>query len=241
MGSTCRDRWLQTLVCGFQPQTSAPKRGDTEVSWRCKVIFSSVCKFNKPEIHILMRCWFVIPIYKDIWYHANANVFNYYSISSEIIKQADRGMSMHHRNGPLARSVKLRIAHAADMPGTFSSPPTSKETVSKWSRHASRHVRDARAVMHVGIANPRWRGKCSRHFRRMRNPQFYVSGKRPIAMTFDALPTRKFSDSAQKYTTQYDAVMKLSIMFKILLILRVWMLGLNHCSTVCNTMFYRTA
>ena len=35
----------------------------------------------------------------------------------------------------------------------------------------------ARAVMHVGIANPRWRGK---HSRRMRNPNFYVSGKRPI-------------------------------------------------------------
>ena len=34
--------------------------------------------------------------------------------------------------------------------------------------------------MHVGIANPRWRGKCSRHSRRMRNPQFCVSGKRPI-------------------------------------------------------------
>ena len=28
----------------------------------------------------------------------------------------------------------------------------------------------------------RWRGKRSRHSRRMRNSQFYVSGKRPIAM-----------------------------------------------------------
>ena len=34
--------------------------------------------------------------------------------------------------------------------------------------------------MHVGIANPRWRGKCSRHSWRMRNLQFCVSGKRPI-------------------------------------------------------------
>ena len=34
--------------------------------------------------------------------------------------------------------------------------------------------------MHVGIANPRWRGKRSRQSRRMRNPQFYVSGKRPM-------------------------------------------------------------
>ena len=34
----------------------------------------------------------------------------------------------------------------------------------------------ARAV----IANPRLRGKLSRNSRRMRNPQFYVSGKRPM-------------------------------------------------------------
>ena len=37
-------------------------------------------------------------------------------------------------------------------------------------------------MMHVGIANPRWRGKCSRHSRRMRNPPFYVSGKRPMGL-----------------------------------------------------------
>ena len=48
------------------------------------------------------------------------------------------------------------------------------------SRHASRHVRHARVLMHVGIANPWWRGKHSRHSWCMRNPQFYVSGKRPM-------------------------------------------------------------
>ena len=31
-------------------------------------------------------------------------------------------------HGPLTRYVKLRVAHAPDMPGTFSPPPTSKET-----------------------------------------------------------------------------------------------------------------
>ena len=41
---------------------------------------------------------------------------------------------------------------------------------------------DARAAMHVGIANSRRRGKRSRHSQSMRNPQFYVSGKRPIAI-----------------------------------------------------------
>ena len=61
-------------------------------------------------------------------------------------------------HGTLTRYVKLRVAHAPGMPGKFSPPPTSKETASKGSRHASRHVRDTRAVMHVGIANPRWPG-----------------------------------------------------------------------------------
>ena len=48
----------------------------------------------------------------------------------------------------------------------------------------------ARAVTHMPGCMPgslthgflwrRWRGKRSRHSRRMRNPQFYISGKRPI-------------------------------------------------------------
>ena len=54
----------------------------------------------------------------------------------------------------------------------FPPPPISKETDSWRSRHASRHVRDARAVMHVGIAHLRWRGKRSRHSRRMRTRNF---------------------------------------------------------------------
>ena len=59
---------------------------------------------------------------------------------------------------------------------------TSKETASLWSRHARRHVRHARAVMHVGIANPRLRWKRYRLSRHIRNPQFYVTGKRPMCL-----------------------------------------------------------
>ena len=62
-------------------------------------------------------------------------------------------------HGPLARYVKLWVAHTPGMPGMFSAPPTSKESASYRSRHASRHVRHARDVMHDGIANPHWRGK----------------------------------------------------------------------------------
>ena len=72
------------------------------------------------------------------------------------------------------------VAHGPGMPGTFSPPPASMENASLWSRHTSRHVRYARAVMHAGISILWGRGKRSRHSRRMRNPKFYVSGKRPI-------------------------------------------------------------
>ena len=39
---------------------------------------------------------------------------------------------------------------------------------------------DERAVMHVGIAYPQWRKTRSLHSWCMRNPQFYVSGRRPM-------------------------------------------------------------
>ena len=59
-------------------------------------------------------------------------------------------------------------------------------TSSQRSRHASRRVRRARAVMHAGIANYLFpsksicRGKRFRHSWCMRNPQIYVSDKRPM-------------------------------------------------------------
>ena len=71
---------------------------------------------------------------------------------------------------------KIAGCACTGMPGTFSPTPASKETASQLSRHASRHVRHARVVMHVGIAIPWLWVKRSRHSRRMRNSQFYVSG-----------------------------------------------------------------
>ena len=82
-------------------------------------------------------------------------------------------------NGPLTRYVKLRIAHAPAMPGTFSTP----------SRVSDPDMHHGTCVTHVPWCMPgsltngfiwsRWRGKHCWHPRRMRNPQFYVSGKRP--------------------------------------------------------------
>ena len=72
------------------------------------------------------------------------------------------------QHGPLTRYVKLRVAHAPEMPWTFSVPPR----VSDPDMH-----HDTR-VMHAGIANKRFplksvAGKTLHwHSRCMRNPQF---------------------------------------------------------------------
>ena len=84
------------------------------------------------------------------------------------------------KHGPLSGYVKLRVAHAPGMPGTFSPPP--------WISDPGMH--HGMCITHVPWCMPRslisgflwsrWRGKRSRRSRRMRNPQFYISGKRPI-------------------------------------------------------------
>ena len=82
--------------------------------------------------------------------------------------------------GLLARYVKLRFAHAPGMPGTFSPTPRVRDP----------DMHHGTCVTHVpwcmsgsltsGFLWNRWWGKRSRHYRRMHNPQFYISGKRPM-------------------------------------------------------------
>ena len=76
--------------------------------------------------------------------------------------------------------IKLRVAHAPGMPGTFSPPPR----VSDSDMHHGTCVTHVPWCMTVSLTNGfilnRWRGKRSRHSRRMRNPQFCVSGKKLI-------------------------------------------------------------
>ena len=81
------------------------------------------------------------------------------------------GLQRIKYNAPLTKYVKLRVALAPGMPGTFSPPPRVSDP-------------DMCAVMPGSLTNGflwgRWRRKRSRHSRRMRKSQFYVSGKRPI-------------------------------------------------------------
>ena len=81
--------------------------------------------------------------------------------------------------------IKLLIAHAQGMLVTFSQPLTSNESASERSRHASRHVRHARPVMHVGTANPRWWGK---HSRRCATRNFTYLAKAHVYGSINGLP-----------------------------------------------------
>ena len=86
-----------------------------------------------------------------------------------------------HSHGPLTRYVKLRVAHAPGMPGTFSPSPRVSDPDMQHGTCA-RHVPWCMpGSPTTGFLWNQWRGKRSRHSRRMYNPQFYVSGKRPMA------------------------------------------------------------
>ena len=107
-------------------------------------------------------------------------------------------------HGPLARYVKLRIASAPGMPGTFSPPPR----VSDPGMHHSTFVTHVPWCMLGSITSgflwSRWRGKRSRHSRRMRNPQFYVSGKRPMTYLNAGTYHRQHSDNGNKLQLSRD-------------------------------------
>ena len=87
----------------------------------------------------------------------------------------------HVSHGPLTRYVKLLVAHASGIPGTFS-PPT---LVSDPDMHHGTCVTHVPWYMPGSLISgflwSQWRGKRSR---RMRNAQFYVSGKRPVECHF---------------------------------------------------------
>ena len=78
----------------------------------------------------------------------------------------------------LSRYAKLPVAHVPGMPGTFSPTPW----VSDPDMNRGACVTHVSWCMLGSLASGflwcRWRGTLSRHSRRLRNPQFYVSDRR---------------------------------------------------------------
>ena len=99
---------------------------------------------------------------------------------SWISVQDDLARHYLHSHGPLARNVKLRVAHAPGMTGTLSPPPRVSDPDMHHGTCVTHVPWCMPASLTSGFAWSRWRGKRSRHSRRMRNPQLYVFGKRPI-------------------------------------------------------------
>ena len=83
-------------------------------------------------------------------------------------------------NGLLVRYVNVQVARAPEMPGTFSLSPRVSDT----DMHRGTCVTQVPWCMSELLTSDFlwswWRRKRSRHSRRMRNPQFYVSGKMSI-------------------------------------------------------------
>ena len=111
-------------------------------------------------------------------YNKSIATTNATHIALPLLKSLKHILAPSH--GPPTRYVKLRVAHAQGMPGTFSQAPR----VSNLGMHYGTCVTHVPWCMLGSLTSgflwSRWRGKRSRHSRRMRNPPFYVSGKRPI-------------------------------------------------------------
>ena len=113
------------------------------------------------------------------------------------LKEETKCFLMDLVHGPLARYVKLWVANAPGMSGTFSLPPR----VSDLDMHHGTCITHMPWCMPgsltVGFFWSRFRGKHSRHSRRMCNPQFYLSGKRPILYGYGPSLTQWKNNSMQ--------------------------------------------
>ena len=83
-------------------------------------------------------------------------------------------------NGRRARYVKLQVAHASGMQGTFSLPPRDSDPDMHHGTCVTRVPWCLPGSQTGGFLWSRKWGKRSQHSRRMRNQQFYVSDKRPV-------------------------------------------------------------
>ena len=93
---------------------------------------------------------------------------------------SDTGHRHMPSHGPLTRYAKLWVAHAPRVPGTFPRHRKRKPLVSSLGMHHDTCVTPVPWCM-SGSLTGGWRGKRTRHPWRMRNPQFYLSGKRPMS------------------------------------------------------------
>ena len=94
-------------------------------------------------------------------------------------KNVIRNLTIH---GPLTRYAKLWVAHAPGMPGTFSPRPRVSDPDMYHGTCVTHMPWRMLGSLTSGFLWCQWRGTRFWHSRRMRNPQFCISGKRPMAI-----------------------------------------------------------
>ena len=138
-------------------------------------LYVCVLRLNSCNLYLIMSYW------HRLW---NVHCTEVTPISLNLLVQfwIMEIVNISSNNGPLVRYIKLQVAHAPGMPGTFS-PPSRESDPGKHHGTCVTHVPWCMlGSITSGFLWGRWRGKLSRHSRRMRSiPQFYVSGKRPMA------------------------------------------------------------
>ena len=121
-----------------------------------------------------------------VWVITTVGFFNIYDCSSRTCDFTSHDVSlkpklpMKFRQWASHRYVILRVGHASGMPGTFSPPPWGSDPNMQHGTCATHVPWCMPGSLTSGVLWSRWWGKRSRHSRRKRNPQFYVSGKRPM-------------------------------------------------------------
>ena len=85
---------------------------------------------------------------------------------------------MVHSDGPLARYVKLRVAHTSGLPGSLSLPLRVSDPDMHYGTCVTHVPWCMPGSLTSGFLWSLWQGKRSLHSRRMRNLEFYVSDKR---------------------------------------------------------------
>ena len=173
-------------------------------------------KFEFQGLHLLR---FLYLFWSDWYYH---NLVWYYCFIRSKFMETVVCVNIHNckssnlwsvdspsNHGPLTRYKKLRVAHASGMPGTFSPPMRLSDP----NMHPSTCVTHVPGCMLGSLASgfiwSRWRGKHSQRSWRMRNPQFCVSGKRPMQLlVIITTSVRNFVACSAVITRCYSVVLR---------------------------------
>ena len=125
------------------------------------------------KMHTLFCFLFLFSFVFVEWPVHGVSIRFIYQCSTRLLDWPGSHCMIIFSHGPLATYVKLRVAHVPGMPGTFSPPPQ----VSDSDMHHGTCMMHVPWCMPVSLTSVFFKSVAGKTFN---NPQFYVSGKRPM-------------------------------------------------------------